>query len=1256
MATQKSNLKKDVSSRDAEGAVISPRNHVRMAPGNPRERIESTLDKWHDDDLSIVASEEDDNSADGHSLAASGTGGSTRAAKTAPVDLVRRETKIVSTLRVIVVLLILAIAVFLCFSTFRWLEKAEKFDFYNEEGDLLTCAWDDSIVLQSYAQALESNLKHHQQAMNVAAFSLSASFTSFAIETDTEGTLLSTWPFVTIPHLEPRLTGVLGSLGTVQVRLAPRVTADYRTTFEHWAVDEQIEECSTCDYVESVYNDDGSTLTNSATTFPVWQVAPYTSEPNLLMNLLANDEDAAAIQALQSLGASVLTDFIDETSFQESPNLALYYPVFAEFQQVNLATVIDIEFSLLDVLNTSLPFDLGARDEYTIFMQSCSGRIISYATTNDGTSISYTGSISTLPSDIEDAAVSFQMNGAFLYGDFVNPVTSDDVCNFDVYVVSSEVADNVLGGAFSNPLDEFDSNRHVVMTIVVAALFFLLILVFAFYDRMVQKRQEIVVNIATKSSAIVENLFPAQVRDRMLQNMQDKDPAAAAGAEPAPTNGVESAAVKEGDNVSKNVIPTPNGAPSQVSVKQFLSNEPGNMHDLSSKPIADLFPNTTVLFADIAGFTAWSSTREPPEVFMLLETLYRSFDVIAKKLKVFKVETIGDCYMAVTGLPNPDDAHAVHMARFAYQCLVGMKELIRELVSALGPGTSELALRVGLHSGPVTAGVLRGEKSRFQLFGDTVNTASRMESTGTRGKIQVSQDTADLLMGAGKSHWLKPRDEAVIAKGKGEMKTYWLDPTKKRRTTKSHKDIRVAQEISLNNHNTNGGYVDKPLSKGDEATIDDDKYARLIDWNVDVLLHHLARVISHRSRSPSRGSLVNHSSEVALLPAAINDVAEVVALPPFDAEAARFRKARPDVTMLQQTRADLHEYVKRIALAYNDVPFHNFEHASHVTLCANKLLNRLVNSDEYETEEALHNSTFGISSDPLTHFAIVFAALIHDVDHSGLPNAQLVKDKHPLAVKFDNKSVAEQNSVHLGWEMLMDPRFERLRKCIYQTNIERKRFRQLVINSVMATDIADRQVNEARHQKWVRAFAERESGGIPTALQMQEDMNKKSTAVIEHIIQVSDVAHTMQHWHIYRRWNERLFCEMYEAFKSGRVAVDPSTNWYVGEVGFFDYYLIPLAMKLEECGVFGEQGNEYISYVLKNKKEWERKGRQVVLDMVDLHKEHDEEEVDVSGSSFASEDYDSLEYDSPGDMSSDEEDDEDYEEGNSMDPAEAMMR
>lgn len=191
-------------------------------------------------------------------------------------------------------------------------------------------------------------------------------------------------------------------------------------------------------------------------------------------------------------------------------------------------------------------------------------------------------------------------------------------------------------------------------------------------------------------------------------------------------------------------------------------------------PIADLYQNCTVLFADIKGFTKWSSEREPVEVFRLLETLYGAFDRTAKRLKVCKIETIGDCYLAVTGLPQPQEAHAVIMARFAVLLDTKMSQIAHQLVTELGSDTYDLQMRVGLHSGPVTAGVLRGEKARFQLFGDTVNTASRMESTGGGDKIQASQATADLLVFAGRQTWLEPRKELVEAKGKGSMQTYWL--------------------------------------------------------------------------------------------------------------------------------------------------------------------------------------------------------------------------------------------------------------------------------------------------------------------------------------------------------------------------------------------------------------------------------------------------------------------------------------------------
>lgn len=248
-----------------------------------------------------------------------------------------------------------------------------------------------------------------------------------------------------------------------------------------------------------------------------------------------------------------------------------------------------------------------------------------------------------------------------------------------------------------------------------------------------------------------------------------------------------------------------------------------------------------------------------------------------------------------------------------------------------------------------------------------------------------------------------------------------------------------------------------------------------------------------------------------------------------------------------------------------------------------KFLSRVVspeieNSNGSSIEKNLYDKSYGITSDPLIQFSVIFAAMIHDVDHQGVPNMQLEKENHELSTLYNHKSSAEQNSVDVAWTLLMEDAYKDLRRVIYSTKDELKRFRQLVINCVMATDVMDKELGMARKARWAKAFAseiaEQDGNGDSNGNDSVEDVHRKATIVIEHLIQASDVAHTMQHWHVYHRWNERLYREAYAAYKAGRAAKDPADGWYEGEIGFFDYYVIPLAKKLKNCGVFGVSSDE----------------------------------------------------------------------------------
>ena len=183
----------------------------------------------------------------------------------------------------------------------------------------------------------------------------------------------------------------------------------------------------------------------------------------------------------------------------------------------------------------------------------------------------------------------------------------------------------------------------------------------------------------------------------------------------------------------------------------------------SSATIADQFDAASILFADVVDFTPFSERMRPAEVVGILDHLFSHFDVLAERYGLEKIKTIGDCYMVAAGVPSPRTDHAEALAQMA----LDMREAMRseDEVGHLG-----LELRIGINSGPVVAGVIGRKRFLYDLWGDAVNTASRMESQGTPGQIQVTRATYELL----RDDFVLERRGTVSVKGKGEMETWYL--------------------------------------------------------------------------------------------------------------------------------------------------------------------------------------------------------------------------------------------------------------------------------------------------------------------------------------------------------------------------------------------------------------------------------------------------------------------------------------------------
>ena len=204
---------------------------------------------------------------------------------------------------------------------------------------------------------------------------------------------------------------------------------------------------------------------------------------------------------------------------------------------------------------------------------------------------------------------------------------------------------------------------------------------------------------------------------------------------------------QKSDTLLLNILPSP--------IADRLKTAPGI--------IADVHEHTSILFADIVDFTHWSTNRKPEQIVRTLNRIFSSFDELVEMNGLEKIKTIGDAYMVAAGVPKTRDDHAQAIARLAHQMMNNLRDLNEKY-------NQTFRMRIGIHSGPVVAGIIGSKKFHYDLWGDTVNTASRMESQGVESEIQVTEQAHELL----KNDYQFEKRGMIDVKGKGQMMVYLM--------------------------------------------------------------------------------------------------------------------------------------------------------------------------------------------------------------------------------------------------------------------------------------------------------------------------------------------------------------------------------------------------------------------------------------------------------------------------------------------------
>ena len=1236
------------------------------------------------------------------------------------------------------------------------------------------------------------------------------------------------WPFVSLPHFETEAQHAMGSVEGGLVAIQPLVSESDRIQWEHYSITqyEWIQEVviSGDDSIDSVpsritpfifdsLDTRRPSTSNGHSYAPIWQVAPIFDHLHLINYNTFNSTFFAQIFAkLKESKDAVLSGISKfEDNEAEGPESWIAVPVYRNTSDdTDLVAVLSFVKLWHQEIQDSLPNE--DINGIVLVVEFSCDQLHTYKVV--GRNIVYLGF-----GDRHDS----RYDQLFVLRDLGGVITTDN-CDYSVSIYPS--TEYHASGYSTRPLiyAAFVSGLCVTVAIVYCAYIFIA-------SRGLQ-------NTSSRDGSVKSD----DTEDLKLNDMQTPsasfdcinptDVAGRIGAEAE----TESSAFSLSESLRNN-----SQAFSATIVDSTSTRISGGE---TPTAFADEFKDASVMFADVAGFADWSASREPSSVFTLLASVYNAFDKIADRRNIFKVETLGDCYVGAAGLPDPVKNHATVIARFADECLTVMKEVVGNLTAVLGPGTEKLALRVGIHSGPVVAGVLQGEgKFRFQLLGDAVQVAALMLSTSFQNKIHTSPETARLMIEDDKSSWLKPRYSTVYIKEK-ESQTYWIEventtnnaDTKRQRRFSNYEIAKLEAKEADSSANMSGGgvvaianasphprrssithrrsslgsrpssihsstSVSRPSSSsnilaeeghgferteegslkngsqssrpniagqfapeggtndGIETVVEEtaqqlqnmespkmargkavgaveskisqqkesdgrsngisllmepkangaieespNKHGRkfpailldpgnhddwsdslssgsdssdqsdfsseedysndsspaedeivqmnsqvcgdisdhpgstspvdaresgqashqpiseslakqsggkrgprqpsdnhmLIDQTVEIFRNCLRMNIARRGGTvPTGASLAWEEDDTTtkLRISPVDDPEDVLAFPVQRTdESIDVSAVELDPVILEQIK----DYVGVIASTFESNPYHSFERAVFVMQSTGELFSNIVSTNWAVEETSDDNGlsyrmktdrgkllefTEGISSDPLVLIAATMSALVQDACHPGIPSS---------------RSVAGKTSLELAWDLLMEPIYNDFRACIYTSMSDKERFRQLLVNAVVAADTSDKELGERSKMRWGQAFRRRDSKGTnaPTA---REEIDLKTTLLLEHLVQAANVSHAMNDWQIYAKWNERKLIELQLAHENGLQDEDPSIDFHISELNFLDRVVLPLIRRLRECDALGPVSVEYLKAARQIRQEWSRKGPEFVRNTVLKH-------------------------------------------------------